>query len=172
MTARDGRTSSPEWELQEPSLSKPRTTWSITDKHDEIHKTTLHCRQRRTQQRPQATRTENFAKCGHVILQMFERAEVQTCSSQYRRRSHYNSIHNAAAMRCAVIMAALWNRAGHYSFVLWFLLLSIFYLFSSSNLSGRRLDVYHTSTHGVALARIYIAGLKCCLLYTSPSPRD
>ena len=26
--------------------------------------------------------------------------------------------------------------------------------FSSPNLSGRRLDVYHTSTHGVALVRI------------------
>jgi len=35
-----------------------------------------------------------------------------------------------------------------------FYLLSIFYLFSSPNLSGRRLDVYHTSTHGVALVRI------------------
>ena len=32
--------------------------------------------------------------------------------------------------------------------------LSRFYLFSSPNLSGRRLDVYHTSTHGVALVRI------------------
>jgi len=33
---------------------------------------------------------------------------------------------------------------------------SIFYLsfFSSPNLSGHRLDVYHTSTHGVALVRI------------------
>jgi len=27
-------------------------------------------------------------------------------------------------------------------------------LFSSPNLSGHRLDVYHTSTHGVALVRI------------------
>jgi len=31
---------------------------------------------------------------------------------------------------------------------------SIFYLFSSPNLSGRRVDVYHTSTHGVALVGI------------------
>ena len=31
--------------------------------------------------------------------------------------------------------------------------LSIFF-YSSPNLSGRRLDVYHTSTHGVALVRI------------------
>jgi len=36
--------------------------------------------------------------------------------------------------------------------------LSIF--FSSPNLSFRRLDVYHTSTHGVALVRIKNAGLK------------
>jgi len=39
-----------------------------------------------------------------------------------------------------------------------------FYLlsfFSSPNLSGRILDVYHTSTHGVALVRILNAGLKC-----------
>jgi len=50
------------------------------------------------------------------------------------------------------IMAALWNTAGHYIFMLWFL--SVFFFFSSPNLSGRRLDVYHTSTHGVALVRI------------------
>jgi len=35
-----------------------------------------------------------------------------------------------------------------------------FFLFSSPNLSGRRFDVYHTSTHGVALVRIQNAGLK------------
>ena len=52
-------------------------------------------------------------------------------------------------------MVALWNRAYHYIFVLWFLFifLSSIYLFSSPNLSGRTLDVYHT-THGVALVRI------------------
>jgi len=54
-------------------------------------------------------------------------------------------------------MAALRSRCGHYIFVL-FLLLSSF--FSSPNLSRRRLDVYHTSTHGVAFVRIYDAGLK------------
>jgi len=62
----------------------------------------------------------------------------------------------------AFFMAALWNRTGHYIFVLWFLLffyLSIFF-FASPNLSRCRLDVYHTSTHGVALVRIWNAGLK------------
>ena len=53
---------------------------------------------------------------------------------------------------CWLIMAALRSRCGHYIFVLF---LSIFfYLFPSPNISGRRLDVYHTSTHGVALVRI------------------
>jgi len=36
-----------------------------------------------------------------------------------------------------------------------------FYPFSLPNLSGRRLDAYSISTHGVALVRIYNAGLKC-----------
>jgi len=34
------------------------------------------------------------------------------------------------------------------------------FLFFSPNLSRRTLDVCHTSTHGVALVRIYDAGLK------------
>jgi len=34
-----------------------------------------------------------------------------------------------------------------------------FFLFSPK-LSRRRLDVFHTSTHGVALVRIYNAGLR------------
>ena len=46
-----------------------------------------------------------------------------------------------------LFMVALCNRADHYIFALW--LLSFF--ISSPNLSGRRLDVYHTSTHGVTL---------------------
>jgi len=53
-------------------------------------------------------------------------------------------------------MVALCNRADHYIFMLWFvlLLLSFFLFFSSLNLSGRRLDVYHTLAHRVALVRI------------------
>jgi len=52
-----------------------------------------------------------------------------------------------------VIMAALCNRAGHYIFALWFLSSIYLSFFSSPNLSGCRLDVYHTLTH-VALVRI------------------
>ena len=45
------------------------------------------------------------------------------------------------------IMAALLSRCGHY------ILSCDFYLifYSSPNLSGRRLDVYHTSAHAVVL---------------------
>jgi len=47
-------------------------------------------------------------------------------------------------------MVALWNRAGH----IYFHPVSSFFFFlffSSPNLSSRRLDVYHTSAHGVVL---------------------
>jgi len=56
-------------------------------------------------------------------------------------------------------MAALRSRCGHYIFVLWFLL--SFFLFSSPNISRRRLGVYHTSTqcHNVALVRM---SEMCC----------
>jgi len=49
-----------------------------------------------------------------------------------------------------LVMVALCNRADHYIFavVSSFFLLSFF---SSPNLRGRRLDVYYTSSHGVAL---------------------
>ena len=45
-----------------------------------------------------------------------------------------------------IIMVALCNTADHYIFILF---LSSF--FSSPNLSGQRLDVYHTLAHGVTL---------------------
>jgi len=41
------------------------------------------------------------------------------------------------------------------------LLFFLFFFFSSPNFSSCRLDVYHTSTRGVALLQIYDAGLKC-----------
>jgi len=56
-------------------------------------------------------------------------------------------------------MVALWNRADRYIFALWFLL--SFFL-SSPNLSRRRLDVCHTSTHGVALVRIEFRSEMYC----------
>jgi len=49
-------------------------------------------------------------------------------------------------------MVAVCIRADHYVFPVDSIFLPPF--FSSPNLSGRRLDVYHTSTHGVALVQI------------------
>ena len=53
---------------------------------------------------------------------------------------------DAALLLWPLVMAALRSRCGHYILVLF---LSSF--FPSRNLSRRRLDVYHTYTHGVAL---------------------
>jgi len=53
-------------------------------------------------------------------------------------------------------MAALRNRAGHYIFALQIVFFFLSF-FSSPNLSRRRLDVCHTSTHGVALS----VNLRC-----------
>jgi len=50
-----------------------------------------------------------------------------------------------------IFMVTLCNRADHYIFILF---LSSSFFFSSPNLSGRRLDVYHTLAHGVTLVRI------------------
>jgi len=58
-------------------------------------------------------------------------------------------------------MAALWNRAGHYIFALWFLSFFFLLLFSWPNLSGRRLDVYHTSTDGVPCANLECRSEMC-----------
>ena len=49
-------------------------------------------------------------------------------------------------------MVALWNRADHTYFHT--VVCSYFFFFSSPNLSHCRLDVCHTSTHGVALVQI------------------
>jgi len=51
-----------------------------------------------------------------------------------------------------LLMVALWNRADHYIFMLRFVLSSSSF-FSSPNLSRHRLDVYHTSAHGVVLCK-------------------
>jgi len=68
------------------------------------------------------------------------------------KKTCYQTVFIVISELCiSVIMAALHSRCGHYISVLW-LLLSFF--LSSRNLSGRRLDVYHTSTHGVALVQI------------------
>jgi len=55
-----------------------------------------------------------------------------------------------------LVMAALCNRGAIIFLPCDFYLSSIYLssFFSSPNLSGHRLDLYHTSTHGVVLVRI------------------
>jgi len=63
----------------------------------------------------------------------------------------------------AFLTVALWNRADHYIFILWFLL-SSFFLFSSPNLSGRRLDVcmpYFPTWCGLS-AKLGCRSETCC----------
>jgi len=85
-------------------------------------------------------------------LRMSTGADTRNVKHVNARRRAFTCVMLSAATTCTLIMVALWNRADHYIFMLW--LLSIFYLFPSPNLSGCTLDVYHTSTHGVALVRI------------------
>ena len=58
----------------------------------------------------------------------------------------HTDMYNISIFQFMLFMVALWNRADHYSSSCGF-----FFFFSSPNLSHRRLDVCHTSTHGVAL---------------------
>jgi len=72
----------------------------------------------------------------------------------------YNILIHKFQSTWLIIMAALCNRTSHYIFALWSLL-SLLCLLSPPSLTGRRLDVYHTTTHGAALMRIQNADLKC-----------
>jgi len=89
---------------------------------------------------------------------MIESAEVgekcPNCGQNLQTFAPQNVGNTYRVPLICVIMVALCNRADHYIFMLWLLLSFFFLLFSLPNLSGRRLDVYHTSIHGVALVYI------------------
>ena len=71
----------------------------------------------------------------------------------YRRNHTCKKVFFTFFILVTFFMAALCNR-GAIIFLPCSFFPSFFYLFSSPNLSGRRSDVCHTSTHGVALVRI------------------
>ena len=71
---------------------------------------------------------------------------VATCKDRYVKRCVLNS--SLFCEMCA-IYGRLCNRAGRIYFHPVVSSSSFFRLFSSPNLSGRRLDVYHTFTNGV-----------------------
>jgi len=116
---------------------------------------------------------------GTVVVGVSQTLRRRTEGATYIRQGGHHFGHWPTFL----VMTALWNRTGHYIFILWlllsfffmaalcnrgplyfcpvvsfYLLSSIFYLssffFSSPNLDRRRLDVCHTLTHGVALMRI------------------
>ena len=81
--------------------------------------------------------------------------------SSYGSHFHHVADCNCNKWAARLIMDALSNtEAIIFSSSGFFLLLSFF---SLPNLSSRRLDVYHTSTHGVARVQIQNAGLKCAV---------
>jgi len=84
-----------------------------------------------------------------MMLSMFHRSRSQW-STLKKDHSTLSGVLVCYYIVVNVFMVTLWNRADHYIFMLWFVLL----FFSSPNLSHHRLDVCHTSTHGVALVRI------------------
>jgi len=83
--------------------------------------------------------------------------EGMLTTESVKKRWAYDNIPYISAQPSGGLFSILWPpyviAQAIYIFILWFLLLSFFlsFFFSSPNLSGRRLDVYHTSTHGVAL---------------------
>ena len=83
---------------------------------------------------------------------------IKKCLKHLTNFEYAENVQSSNVIKCkfitSLVMAALWNRAGHHIFVQWFLSSFFCFVFSSPNLSGRRLDVYHTSTSGVALVRI------------------
>ena len=82
------------------------------------------------------------------------------CVWNYSRRGCQVGNSYVNCQHSSFFMAALWNRAGHYIFVLWFI--SFLLLFFSPNLSGRRLDVYHTSTQCGLSANLECWSEMCC----------
>ena len=79
---------------------------------------------------------------------------VTASSASFVENSNYSVCCCDSAMTCCI--GLLWPPYEIGQAIIFlpcgFFLLSSF--FSSPNLSGRRLDVYHTSTHGVALVQI------------------
>jgi len=101
---------------------------------------------------------ESLSDCisvSQVFLSVFwcwldDRKDIKACAS-YLQSSLLKLTSFIHSLTHSFFMAAMCNRAGHYCTVVP-IFLSIF--FPLPNLSGRRLDVYHTSTHGVALVQI------------------
>ena len=94
---------------------------------------------------------------GYGVDLRLERSRVQISAVPLSDNDRGQVVHTHVPLSpSSIIMAALCNRGAIIFLPCSFFLLlsSSIFFFSSLNLSGRRLDVCHTSTHGVALVRI------------------
>jgi len=93
---------------------------------------------------------------GTCMFHRFHTEEDHTCDRRKDRTTNY-LMYFHLYIAC-LFMAALCNRGPLYfcpvGLVSFYLSIFFFLFFSSPNLSGHRLDVYHTLSHGVALVRI------------------
>jgi len=95
---------------------------------------------------------------GTPVLGVSQTLRRSTEGATYIRQGGHHVGH-WPIFKLAIFMVAQCNRADHYIFALWFLLLSS--LFPSPNLSYRRLDVCHTSTHDLG-ANLRCRSETCC----------
>ena len=112
--------------------------------------------------------------CNKILRNRNQNSYCKTKCAKCTKRCqccHTAKLRITSLIALRLIMVALCNRADHIYF---HAVVCSYFFFSSPNLSRRRLDVRHTSTQWCGLS----ANLRCrserccCLLYTSPSPRD
>ena len=80
--------------------------------------------------------------------------KIVEVSAYTANQTHFTTFRRQYVYITCFIMAALCNRGAIIFLPCSFYLLLLSSFFSSPNLSGHRLDVYHTSTRGMALVRI------------------
>jgi len=102
----------------------------------------------------------NSNKVSHVEALEIHVSILQCCAKRcdscgMEVQSRLNTCNDLILQLRLFIMVALCNRADQNIFILFLSSFFFFFFsFSSPNLSGRRLDVYHTLAHGVALVWI------------------
>jgi len=97
-----------------------------------------------------------------------DKSNSRECLTTVEKTSYGELLENAGGMTLPISMwrptecccprwlfvQLLWPPCVADADIIFLPVVSFFFFYSSPNLSGRRLDVYHTSTHGVALVRI------------------
>ena len=118
--------------------------------------------QKNRQKWPSGHHRTNFAALLHgtLVVGVSQTLRRWTEGATYIRQGGHHVQHWPTFLVCScVVMAAVCNMADHMFLCcgFFFFLLSFFFFFSSPILSRRKLDVYHTSTHDVALMRMHVS---------------